>query len=257
MDLKIAGTSALVLGSTSGLGGAVATTLADEGARVGFVGRRHEKAVELAEQYAGSKAFLSDLTEPDSARRLVDEATAQLGPIDILVLNSGGPTPGSAAGLASDDVRDAVETLLIRQIELVELVLPAMRARGWGRIVAIGSTSVQEPIPGLALSNIGRTGLAGYLKTLSREVASDGVTVNMVLPGRIATDRLSSLDGRRAADAELDIEEVRARAQASIPLGRYGTPEEFGAVVAFLCSARASYVTGEQVRCDGGLVGGY
>lgn len=257
MDLGIGGRAALVLGSTSGLGAASAAALGHEGARVGFVGRRHDWAIELAAGFAGSHGFRCDLGEEDSARRLIDEATQQFGDIDILVLNSGGPAPGTAEGLSRDDVLAAVETLLLRQIELVEQVLPAMRANGWGRIVAIGSTAVQEPIAGLALSNIARSGLAGYLKTLSREVAGDGVTVNMALPGRISTDRLSSLDARRAAAADVEIETVRERARASIPAGRYGTPEEFGAVVAFLCSAQASYITGEQVRCDGGLVGGY
>lgn len=257
MDLGISGRSTLVLGSTSGLGGATATAFANEGARVAFVGRRHGRAVELAGRHAGSVAVVSDLAEPDSARKLVEETTGRLGEIDILVLNSGGPTPGPAAGLEADEVRSAVETLLVRQIEFAELVLPSMRARGWGRIVAIGSTSIQEPIGGLALSNIARSGLAGYLKTLSREVAADGVTVNMVLPGRIATDRLSALDERRAAEADVDVEELRERSRASIPAGRFGSPEEFASVVAFLCSAQASYVTGEQVRCDGGLVGGY
>lgn len=257
MDLGINGRVALVLGSTSGLGGAAAVALAREGARVGFVGRRHELAMELAARHPGARGFRADLTEPESAQQLVGDAAAQLGDIEILVLNSGGPTPGAAAGLTRADVTGAVETLLIRQIELVELVLPAMRARGWGRIVAISSTAVQEPLPGLALSNIARSGLAGYLKTLSREVAGDGVTVNLALPGRIATDRLSALDSRRAADADVDVETVQARSRAGIPMGRYGTPEEFAAVVAFLCSEPARYVTGEQVRCDGGLASGY
>ena len=257
MDLGISGKAALVLGSTSGLGGASATALAQEGARVGFVGRRQERAVELAEPHEGSIALACDLSQPDSAATLVADATRELGDIDILVLNSGGPAPGPASGLTSDEVRSAVETLLVRQIEIAELVLPSMRARGWGRIVAIGSTSIQEPLAGLALSNIARSGLAGYLKTLSREVASEGVTVNMVLPGLIGTDRLNALDSHRAAAASIDVEELNARTRAGIPAGRYGFPEEFAAVVAFLSSAQASYVTGEQVRCDGGLVAGY
>ncbi|GAA3202034.1 SDR family oxidoreductase [Microbacterium terregens] len=257
MDLGIRGKAALVLGSTSGLGGASASALASEGARVGFVGRRRERAIELAGAHEGSVALVCDLSQPDSARTLAEDAAARLGEIDILVLNSGGPAPGPASGLTSAEVRSAVETLLVRQIEITELFLPAMRSRGWGRIVAIGSTSIQEPLAGLALSNIARSGLAGYLKTLSREVASDGVTVNMVLPGLIGTDRLTQLDSHRAAAANVDVEDLNARSRAAIPAGRYGSPEEFAAVVAFLCSVQASYVTGEQIRCDGGLVAGY
>ncbi|MFG6402191.1 SDR family oxidoreductase [Microbacterium sp. P04] len=257
VDLGIRGRAALVLGSTSGLGGASASALANEGARVAFVGRRKERAVELAGEHEGSLAVVSDLTESDAAQTLVDEVTAGLGEIDILVLNSGGPPPGTAAGLTAAEVRSAVETLLVRQIEIAELVLPSMRSRGWGRIVAIGSTSIQEPLAGLALSNIARSGLAGYLKTLAREVASDGVTVNMVLPGLIGTDRIAQLDGHRAAAANVDVTDVRSRSLAAIPAGRYGFPEEFGSVVTFLCSAQASYVTGEQIRCDGGMVAGY
>ncbi|HSU10836.1 MAG TPA: SDR family oxidoreductase, partial [Pseudonocardia sp.] len=156
-----------------------------------------------------------------------------------------------------DAVRAAVETLLLRQIELVAAVLPGMRSRGWGRILAIGSSGVQAPLPGLVLSNIGRAGLAGYLKTLASEVAADGVTVNMLLPGRFDTDRSTAIDGGRAEREGMSLEEVRDESQRSIPVGRYGDPAEFGAVAAFLCSGPASYLTGEQVRCDGGYVASY
>jgi 3-oxoacyl-[acyl-carrier protein] reductase len=142
-------------------------------------------------------------------------------------------------------------------MELVAQVLPGMRERGWGRIVAIGSSGVQQPLENLALSNLGRASLAAYLKTLSREVAADGVTVNMVLPGRIDTDRVAALDRGRAEREGTDAANVRAQSEAAIPTRRYGRPEEFGAVVAFLCGAAASYVTGEQIRCDGGLVGSF
>lgn len=257
MNLGLIDKTALVLGSTSGLGGASATALADEGARVGFVGRRAEVAAALAGRYPGARSFSCDLEEAGSVDRLIEEATDEFGPIDILVLNSGGPTPGPAVGLSTDAVAHAMETLLLRQIELAQLVLPSMRARGWGRIVAIGSLAVQEPLDGLALSNIARSGLAGFLKTLSREVAADGVTVNMVLPGRIATDRVTGFDVRRATDSGVDIKEIASLSRASIPVGRYGSPEEFAAVVTFLSGVQASYITGEQIRCDGGLAVGY
>ena len=256
MDLGLTGRRALVLGSTGGLGLAVATALAHEGARVVLCGRRGERARELAAGLPGAAGLAVDLTR-DGVDGLVADAEAAIGPLDVVVLNSGGPPPGSAVDLSTDAVRAAVETLLLRQIELVAAVLPGMRSRGWGRILAIGSSGVQAPLPGLVLSNIGRAGLAGYLKTLASEVAADGVTVNMLLPGRFDTDRSTAIDGGRAEREGMSLEEVRDESQRSIPVGRYGDPAEFGAVAAFLCSGPASYLTGEQVRCDGGYVASY
>jgi 3-oxoacyl-[acyl-carrier protein] reductase len=256
MDLGLTGRRALVLGSTGGLGLAVATALAHEGARVVLCGRRGERARELAAGLPGAAGLAVDLTR-DGVDGLVADAEAAIGPLDVVVLNSGGPPPGGAVDLSTDSIRAAVETLLLRQVELVAAVLPGMRSRGWGRILAIGSSGVQAPLPGLVLSNIGRAGLAGYLKTLASEVAADGVTVNMLLPGRFDTDRSTAIDGGRAEREGLSLEEVRDESQRSIPVGRYGDPAEFGAVAAFLCSGPASYLTGEQVRCDGGYVASY
>jgi 3-oxoacyl-[acyl-carrier protein] reductase len=256
MDLGLTGRRALVLGSTGGLGLAVATALANEGARSVLCGRRGERARELAAGLPGAAGLAVDLTR-DGVDGLVADAEAAIGPLDVVVLNSGGPPPGGAVDLSTDAVRAAVETLLLRQIELVAAVLPGMRSRGWGRILAIGSSGVQAPLPGLVLSNIGRAGLAGYLKTLASEVAADGVTVNMLLPGRFDTDRSTAIDGGRAEREGMSLEEVRDESQRSIPVGRYGDPAEFGAVAAFLCSGPASYLTGEQVRCDGGYVASY
>jgi 3-oxoacyl-[acyl-carrier protein] reductase len=256
MDLGLTGRRALVLGSTGGLGLAVATALAHEGARVVLCGRRGERARELAAGLPGAAGLAVDLTR-DGVDGLVADAEATIGPLDVVVLNSGGPPPGGAADLSTDAVRAAVETLLLRQVELVAAVLPGMRSRGWGRILAIGSSGVQAPLPGLVLSNIGRAGLAGYLKTLASEVAADGVTVNMLLPGRFDTDRSTAIDGGRAEREGMSLEEVRDESQRSIPVGRYGDPAEFGAVAAFLCSGPASYLTGEQIRCDGGYVDSY
>jgi 3-oxoacyl-[acyl-carrier protein] reductase len=256
MDLGLTGRRALVLGSTAGLGLAVATALANEGARVVLCGRRGERARELAAGLPGAAGLAVDLTR-DGVDGLVADAEATIGPLDVVVLNSGGPPPGGAVDLSTDAVRAAVETLLLRQVELVAAVLPGMRSRGWGRILAIGSSGVQAPLPGLVLSNIGRAGLAGYLKTLASEVAADGVTVNMLLPGRFDTDRSTAIDGGRAEREGMSLEEVRDESQRSIPVGRYGDPAEFGAVAAFLCSGPASYLTGEQVRCDGGYVASY
>jgi 3-oxoacyl-[acyl-carrier protein] reductase len=256
MDLGLTGRRALVLGSTGGLGLAVATALANEGARVVLCGRRGERARELAAGLPGAAGLAVDLTR-DGVDGLVADAEAAIGPLDVVVLNSGGPPPGGAVDLSTDAVRAAVETLLLRQVELVAAVLPGMRSRGWGRILAIGSSGVQAPLPGLVLSNIGRAGLAGYLKTLASEVAADGVTVNMLLPGRFDTDRSTAIDGGRAEREGMSLEEVRDESQRSIPVGRYGDPAEFGAVAAFLCSGPASYLTGEQIRCDGGYVDSY
>jgi 3-oxoacyl-[acyl-carrier protein] reductase len=257
MDLGLTGRTALVAGSTSGLGLAIARALAAEGARVAITGRRGDTARRLAAEQPAAAGFEVDLAEPDAAERLTAAVVAELGPVEVLVLNSGGPPPGGARDVRTGAVRSALETLLLRQVELVAQALPGMRARQWGRIVAVGSSGVQQPLAGLALSNIARAGLAGYLKTLAGEVGRDGVTVNMVLPGRIATDRVADLDRFRAEREGADVADVEARSRATIPVGRYGRPAEFAAVAAFLCSDPASYVTGTQVRCDGGLVGGY
>jgi 3-oxoacyl-[acyl-carrier protein] reductase len=256
MDLGLTGRRALVLGSTGGLGLATATTLAHEGARVVLCGRRGDRARELAAGLPDAVGLAVDLTH-DGVDGLVAEAEAAVGPLDVVVLNSGGPPPGGAADLRTDAVRAAVETLVLRQVELVAAVLPGMRRRGWGRILAIGSSGVQAPLPNLVLSNIARAGLAGYLKTLAGEVAADGVTVNMLLPGRFDTDRSTAIDSAKAEREGTSFEEVREASQRAIPTGRYGEPAEFGAVAAFLCSGPASYVTGEQIRCDGGDVASY
>jgi 3-oxoacyl-[acyl-carrier protein] reductase len=256
MDLGLAGRTAVVCASTSGLGEATARALAAEGARVVVSGRRGERAVEIAAELPEAVGAGVDLTAPDGPETLVARARDAFGPVDVLVLNSGGPPPSTAATLDTDALTDALVPLLLAQQRLVSLVLPAMRERGWGRILGVGSSGVVAPIPGLALSNIGRAALAGYLKTLAGEVAADGVTVNMLLPGRIATARTAQVDGHVAEREGVSPEDVEARAAATIPAGRYGTAAEFGAVAAFLCSDAASYVTGTATRCDGGLVGG-
>lgn len=253
MRLGIEGRTAVVLGGTSGLGRAAAAALVEEGARVLVAGRDPDKTARAAQEVA-AVPLVVDLTSPEAAD-LVVGAAADLGAgVDILVLNGGGPPPGSAASLTGADVDEATALLVRTHVELVSRLLPGMRERGWGRIVAVGSSGVQQPIDNLARSNLGRAALAGYLKTLAAEVAADGVTVNMVLPGRIATDRLRSLDQGRAERTGLAVEEVSRASQATIPAGRYGRPEEFGAVVAFVASDRASYLTGEEIRVDGGLV---
>lgn len=254
MTHELTGRTALVPGSTSGLGRASAEALAAMGANVVIVGRRGDMATDLAAGLPSAVGIGADITTEAGTEAAVSAAEERFGRVDILVLNGGGPPRATAAAFDEAAGQHAVDQLLRPHLRLTQRLLPAMRAAGWGRIVAIGSTGVQQPIDGLVASNVGRAALAGYLKTLATEVAPDGVTVNMVLPGRIATDRVSGVDAAAAAKQGLPVEEVVRRSQATIPVGRYGRPEEFGAVVAFLASPAASYVTGEQLRCDGGLV---
>jgi 3-oxoacyl-[acyl-carrier protein] reductase len=220
MDTGLTGRTALVPGSTSGLGLATARLLAAEGAHVVLAGRRGDVAEAEAAALPSAIGVEVDLTDPGAPARLVEAATSAFGGVDVLVLNSGGPPPGGAAEVTPEQTADAVHTLLLQQQRLVAAVLPGMRERGWGRIVAIGSSGVQQPLARLALSNTGRAALAGYLKTLAAEVAADGVTVNMVLPGRIDTDRVAALDRSAAERAGTTPEQARAGSEATIPAGR-------------------------------------
>ncbi|WP_046472168.1 SDR family oxidoreductase [Allosalinactinospora lopnorensis] len=257
MDTGLRGKTAVVLGSTSGIGLAIGRALGAEGANVVLSGRRGDRAREEAASLTSAIGVEIDLAENGAPERLVERAREEFGEVDILILNSGGPPPGNATEFDEEQLRTALEHLLLQQRRLVELVLPHMRANGWGRIVGVGSSGVQQPIPRLALSNVARAGLAAYLKSLTAVVAADGVTVNMVLPGRIDTDRVAELDTAAARRGGIEPAEARARSEATIPSGRYGRPDEFAAVAVFLCGTGASYVNGEQIRCDGGLVGSY
>lgn len=257
METGLQGKVALVPGSSSGIGLAIAKGLAAEGANVVLAGRRGDLVRAEAARLPSAIGVEVDLLADDAPATLVAAAEEQFGPVDVLVLNSGGPPPGQASDVTDEQVSTAMHQLLVQHHRLTSLVLPGMRSRGWGRVVAVGSSGVQQPIERLALSNMGRAGLAGYLKTLAGEVAIDGVTVNMVLPGRIDTDRVGALDQAAAERTGSTPEEVRALSESSIPAGRYGRPDEFAAVVTFLASAAASYVTGELIRCDGGMVRAY
>lgn len=254
MDTGLRGRTVLLPGSTSGLGLACAHAFAAEGANVVLAGRRGELARTEAASLPAAVGVEVDLTDEDAPRHLFESALEAFGGVDVLVLNSGGPPPVAATEVTTALLHEALHTLLVQQHRLVELALPGMRRSQWGRIIGIGSVGVQQPLDGLALSNAGRAGLAGYLKSLAAEVAADGVTVNMVLPGRIETDRVTSIDRLAAERSGSTEQEVRSRAQATIPAGRYGRPEEFAAAVVFLASAGASFITGEQLRCDGGMV---
>ncbi|TDW29838.1 SDR family oxidoreductase [Cryobacterium psychrophilum] len=254
MDLKLQGKTALVAASTGGLGLAVATALAEEGANVVITGRRADRAREVADALPSAIGIAADLNTDEGIDLAVDGAVAAFGPIDILVLNGPGPKPGAAAALSSDDIAASFDLLVKPQHALISRVLPGMRSRRWGRILALGSSGIVAPLPNLAVSNIGRAALAGYLKTLAAEVALDAVTVNLLLPGRIDTDRVGELDHAAAKRRGTTVEAIQQESRTSIPARRYGEPAEFGASAAFLCSGPASYITGVALRCDGGLV---
>ncbi|WP_297556757.1 SDR family oxidoreductase [uncultured Actinomyces sp.] len=257
MDLQIGGKVAFVAASTSGLGRASALALAAEGARVCITGRNEQAREEVVSQIreAAGVALSVPLDIEDAAcvEQAIDMCESELGPVDILVLNGPGPKPASPTTITSEDVAGAVARLIEPHVRMVNRVLPGMRERGWGRIIAIGSTAVVTPSQQLVLSTIGRQGLAGYLKALSQEVGGDGVTVNMVHPGRILTPRIDQLDEDAAAREGVQAVDIRQRFEQNIPAKRLGDPAELGATVAFLASQQAAYITGTAVRLDGGV----
>jgi 3-oxoacyl-[acyl-carrier protein] reductase len=254
MDLGINGKQALVLGGSKGLGRGIAEALAAEGAIVALTGRDQAKAAQSAAQIGDSaRGFALDLANPDAIDPFLDQLAADFGKIDILVLNGGGPPPSLAAEIDPAFWRAQFDTMVLAGMRITNRLLPSMRQNGWGRIMAVASTSIREPIPGLTASNALRSAVAGWLKTLAGEVAAEGVTVNMLLPGRLATDRTLSFDRMDAESEGLSLETVAARSQSDIPVGRYGTPAEFGAAAAFLASRQAGYITGVALPIDGGL----
>lgn len=255
MDLGLRDKTALVLGGSSGLGLGVAKALAGEGVRVALVARASPRLQEAAVQVKGI-ALPCDLGDPAAVANLLPAARLALGHIDILVLNGGGPPPLAAANFEPQLWRNQFEAMILNAVNLATSCLPDMRARKFGRIIMISSTSIIEPIPGLVLSNALRAGLQGWAKTLAREVAGDGITVNTVMPGRLLTDRTRGFDEADARDAGVPVAEISRASRAQIPLGRYGTPDEFGAIAAFLASDKASYVTGARIPVDGGLLAG-
>ncbi len=259
MDLDIAGKRALVLASSRGLGLGIAEAIAAEGADVLLCGRSADKLAANADTINArgrGKAYsvVADLADPAFAPQMIEAAAETLGGIDILVNNTGGPPPGGAGEMAMDVLQTQFEMMVARIIDLSLRALPAMRSAGFGRILTVGSSGVVQPISNLAYSNTLRSALVGWTKSLSNEVAADGVTVNMLLPGRIHTDRVDRLDAANADRSGKSVAEVRQSAHQTIPAGRDGTVAEFAAVAAFLVSARAAYVTGSVVRCDGGAI---
>lgn len=253
MDLKIAGKRALVLGASRGLGRAVAEGLLAEGVQVIAVARKADAVLAWAGDAPGLTALSADLTDLASIDALV-QAVLDRGGVDILVNNSGGPAPGAAASAARGDWLMQFEAMAGNLFHLTSRLLPGMQARKWGRIITIASSGVEQPIPNLALSNGIRAAVVGWSKTLAAEVAGDGVTVNIVMPGRIQTTRVAELDAAAAKRTGSTVEAVQKASAAAIPAGRYGRPEEFAAMVVFLASEPASYVTGSRLRVDGGAI---
>lgn len=257
MDLQIAGKRALVLASSRGLGAGIASALADEGAHVLLCGRNGERleancAAINARGKGKADWVWADLADPEFVPSMLEAVREKLGGVDILVNNTGGPVPGTSEDMSAERLDTYFQSMVVSVITLTNALLPAMKEQGWGRILTVASSGVVEPIPNLALSNTLRGALVGWNKTLSAEVAGNGVTANMLLPGRILTDRIEELDGANAKRLGLSVEKVRAESVKAIPAARLGTVEEFAAAAAFLCSGPASYVTGSMLRVDGG-----
>ena len=245
MDLGLEGRVALVTGASKGMGRAIAAQLVEEGAQVAISSRSRERISDAAEAI-GARGYVYDSADLDAAPALVERAESELGPLDVLVTNTGGP-PGNpdALGFERDQWEAAYRTLVLSPMALIEAALPGMRERGFGRILNVVSSAVREPIPNLMLSNAHRASMLAAFKTVARQVAGDGVTLNSALPGRIATARLGELMG--------SLEQAEEQAAEEVPAGRLGTVEEFAAAAVFLCSARASYITGVALLVDGGL----
>ena len=258
MDLGLRGKTALVLGAGGGLGGAIAVALGREGARVvaadldqGAADATAERVRGLGTEALSLRWDLADLASIEANVALIDAA---LGAVDVLVNLTGGPPPTAAAGQSPELWSKHFQSMVLSVIAITDRVLPGMKQKHWGRIVTSTSSGVIAPIPNLAISNALRSSLLGWSKSLAREVARDGITANIILPGRIATGRIRALDEAKAKRENRSVDEVTAESTASIPIGRYGRPEEYGDAVAFLASERASYITGSVIRVDGGLI---
>lgn len=258
MDLQIKNKTALVLGGGGGLGGAIALSLASEGAKVAVADislDAAEKTVNVLRQHgAQALAIQWDLARLEDIESKIAAIEAELGPVDILVNNTGGPPPTTAHSQDAAVWSSHFQSMVVSVIKITDRVLPGMRERKWGRVITSTSSGVVSPIPNLGISNALRLSLVGWSKTLAKEVGNDGITVNIVLPGRIATGRITFLDEAKAKREGRSVEEVSKESTAAIAVGRYGDPKEYGDVVAFLSSGLAGYITGSTIRIDGGLI---
>jgi len=258
MDLGIKGKVALVLASSRGLGQAMAVSLAREGVKVAVTGRSLDglqKSVELIQAAGGTALALNwDLSDASVIDALVTRVEKELGPIDILINNTGGPPPTPAAGQDPALWQKSFNDMVLSLIAITDRVLPGMRQRKWGRIITSTTSGAIAPIKNLAISNTLRAALLAWSKTLATEVAADGVTVNIIMPGRVATDRLRQLDEAKAKRDGANYEDVVKQMIKQIPVGRYGDPKEYGDTAAFLASQNASFITGSVIRVDGGQI---
>jgi 3-oxoacyl-[acyl-carrier protein] reductase len=258
MELGLAGRPALVAAASKGLGKACAAALAAEGARVAICAREEGPLEAAREELAASSgadvvAIPADVSTEEGAVGFVRRASEALGGCQILVANAGGPPAGGVLGFDDEDIREALELNFLSTVRMVREAIPRMRQAGYGRVVIISSSAVKQPIEGLVLSTSARAAAAGWSRLLADEVAGEGITVNTVLPGRFETDRVRWLRERRAEVEGRDPAEVAESEARAIPVGRIGDPAELGAVVAFLCSEQASYVTGTFTSIDGGM----
>ncbi len=258
MNLELAGKVAIVPASSHGLGRAVALAFGREGATVVMCSRDQAAIEDAASEVRGTGADVlavtADVTKPEQIDALISAAVARFGGVDVLVTNAGGPPAGTFDRFSDADWQSAFDLTLMSAVRMVRGVLPSMKSRGGGSIVAMTSSSIKQPIPNLLLSNVMRSGVAAMVKTLADEVAGDNIRVNTVVPGRIATQRIAQLDRANAERQGVDEETMRNRSLAQIPMSRYGEAEEFADMVVFLASARASYITGATFQIDGGMI---
>ena len=261
VDLRLNGKVAMVGGASRGIGFAVAHVLAQEGARVSMASRAREAIAAAAariERETGAQvlATAADLSSGDAVQEWHHSTLAHFGHVDLLFTNTGGPPPGQVLDFDDHAWRSAFELLVLSVVRQVRLAVPSMEARGGGAILLSTSSGVKEPIPNIALSNVLRASVAALAKTLAVELAAKRIRVNQIIPGRIGTDRVREIDAANAAKAGITPEEQRQRSAASIPLARYGLPDEYARMAAFLLSDAAAYITGASVQVDGGLVRG-
>jgi len=262
MDFGLSGRRALVMGASKGLGRSIAEALAAEGAAIVITGRDQASLdATCADLRAAGASFaqgiVADVADPAQMDALAQGAIAAMGGVDILVQNHGGPPPGPALEVNEELLSTWFQRIVLSPVRLTNALLPGMRERKWGRIINVGSTGMLQPLPNMVLSNTLRASIMGWMKTLSAEVAHEGITCNIVAPGAIRTDRSLETAGSLAARQGKSVEDVISERSKTIPAGRYGMPSEYGPLVAFLCSNQAAYMTGCVLRVDGGMVRGW